>query len=71
MELSRQDTLWVAGKLVSYFADFGRIDDYFRARKIERVKDLPAPLFGFGLEDDMIQNYNMHPQDMKLLLIHI
>ena len=65
MELSRQDTHWVAGKLVSYFADFERIDDYFRARKIERVKDLPAPLFGFGLEDDMFQNYDMHPQDMN------
>jgi hypothetical protein len=65
MELSREDTIWVASKLVNYFADFKRIDDYFRARKIERVKDLPAPLFGFGLEDDMFQNYDMHPQDMN------
>ena len=71
MELSRQDTHWVAGKLVSYFADFERIDDYFRARKIERVKDLPAPLFGFGLEDDMFQNYDMHPQDMNFKITQI
>jgi len=71
MELSRQDTHWVAGKLVSYFADFERIDDYFRARKIERVKDLPAPLFGFGLEDDMFQNYDMHPQDMNFTITQL
>lgn len=68
MELSRADTIFAAQKLMEYFKDFNRIDDYFRARKIERVKNIPAPLFGFGLEDDMFQQYDMHPQDMEFQL---
>lgn len=68
MELSRADTIFAAQKLMEYFKDFKRIDDYFRTRKIERVKNIPAPLFGFGLEDDMFQQYDMHPQDMEFQL---
>ena len=65
MKLDRQEAFDVAHKLIMYFNDFKRIDDYFRARKIERVKNLPVPLPGFGLEDDMFQNYDMHPEDMN------
>ena len=77
MILNKQDSVYAATKLMMYFKDFGRIDDYFRARKIERVKNIPAPLPGFGLEDDMFQSYDMHPEDMNfkivqmLSLIHI
>ena len=59
--LNKQDSIHAATKLIKYFKDFERIDDYFRARKIERVKNIPAPLPGFGLEDDMFQAYDMHP----------
>ena len=49
-----------ASKLVvDYFSKFGRIDDYFRARKIERVKLLPTPLFGMSVEDDMFQEWEL------------
>ena len=65
MILERQDAIWAATKLMNYFKDFNRIDDYFRARKIERVKDIPQSLPGMGLEDDFFQSFNMHPEDMN------
>ena len=71
MILERDDAIWAATKLMKYFENFGRIDDYFRARKIERVKDIPTPLPGMGLEDDMFQDYNMHPEDMDFKVIQI
>ena len=71
MILNREDALWAAEKLTNYFKDFDRIDDYFRARKIERVKNLPTPLPGMGLEDDMFQDFDMHPQDMNFKIAEI
>ena len=65
MILNKQDAIYSATKLIEYFDDFNRIDDYFRARKIERIKSLPTPLFGFSDEDEMFQSYDMHPQDME------
>ena len=44
MILEKQDAIDVSIKLMDYFKDFNRIDDYFRARKIERVKNIPTPL---------------------------
>ena len=38
MILSKSDAVFAATKLMKYFENFGRIDDYFRARKMERVK---------------------------------
>ena len=57
MILNKQDSVYVAMKMMQYFKDFNRIDDYFRARKIERVKDIPAPLPGMSLEDDLFQDF--------------
>ena len=51
MILNKQDSVYIAMKMMKYFKDFNRIDDYFRSRKIERVKDIPAPLPGMSLED--------------------
>ena len=65
MILERQDAIWAATKLMNYFKDFNRIDDYFRARKIERVKDIPAGLPGMSIEDDLFQEFDMHPEDMN------
>jgi len=69
--LEKQDAVYAATKLMKYFQDFNRIDDYFRARKIERVKDLPTPLPGMGLEDDMFQDYDMSPEDMDFKVVAI
>ena len=71
MILNKEDSIFAATKLMKYFRDFNRIDDYFRARKIERVKDLPVPLPGFGLEDDMFQQFDMHPEDMNFKIATI
>ena len=71
MILERDDAIYAATKLMNYFKDFGRIDDYFRARKIERVRNIPTPLPGMGLEDDMFQNYDMHPEDMDFKVMQI
>ena len=71
MRLDRQDAFDVAHKLIMYFNDFKRIDDYFRSRKIERVKDIPTPLPGFGLEDDMFQKYDMHPEEMNFKVVQM
>ena len=71
MELERKDAFNVAHKLLMYFRDFHRIDDYFRARKIERVKNIPVPLPGFGLEDDLFQEWDMHPEDMNFSVIQM
>ena len=71
MILEKQDAVYAATKLTEYFKDFNRIDDYFRARKIERVKNIPTPLPGFGLEDDMFQDYDMSPEDMDFKVVAI
>ena len=71
MILNREDSIYAATKLMKYFRDFNRIDDYFRARKIERVKDIPSPLPGMSMEDDLFQKFDMHPQDMDFKVVQI
>ena len=71
MILNREDSIFAATKLMKYFRDFKRIDDYFRARKIERVKNIPSPLPGMSLEDDLFQNFDMHPNDMNFSVVQI
>ena len=69
MILSEKDTYWAADKLVNYFSDFKRIVDYFRSRKIDRIKEMPTPLFGLGPEDDLFQDFGVHPQDMDFEVV--
>ena len=45
-----------ANIIINFFSSINRIDDYFRLRKIERVKNLPAAIPGFDLEDEIFQN---------------
>ena len=56
---------------MKYFEEFNRIDDYFRARKIDRVKNIPVALPGMGLEDDLFQDFDMHPEDMNFSIIQM
>jgi hypothetical protein len=65
MVLSEKDALWASEKFIEYFKNFNRIDDYFRARKIERVKNIPPPLPGFSIEDSLFQSFDLHPVDMN------
>ena len=71
MILEKQDAVYAATKILEYFSDFNRIDDYFRARKIERVKNIPAPLPGFSMEDELFQEFDMHPEDMNFSIVQI
>ena len=65
--LSKEDAIFAADKVTSYFNKFNRIDDYFRFRKKERVKSIPTSLFG-GPEDDLFSDYSMSPEDMNFRL---
>ena len=71
MILSKEDTIYASKIVVDYFSKFERIDDYFRARKIERVKALPPPLFGMSVEDDMFQSWDMHPEEMNFSVVQM
>ena len=71
MKIEQTTATKTANIIIDFFSNIDRIDDYFRLRKIERVKDLPVPIPGFGLEDDMFQNYDMHPEDMDIEVTQI
>ena len=65
MILNREDALYAANVFVDYFASFGRIDDYLRRVKLERMSNYPTSLPGLGPQDDMFNNFSMHPNDME------
>ena len=65
MILNRTDALYAANVFVDYFSNFGRIDDYLRKVKLERMSNYPTSLPGLGPEDDMFSNFDMHPNDME------
>ena len=71
MKIQPESANKTANIIIDFFSNIDRIDDYFRLRKIERVKDLPVPIPGFGLEDDMFQNYDMYPEDMDIEVTQI
>jgi len=61
--LSKEDAITVANKVVDYYSNFNRIDDYFRHKKSEKIKNIPTSLFG-GPEADLFSDYSMNPEDM-------
>lgn len=65
MILNRTDAIYAANVFVDYFSNFGRIDDYLRRVKLERMANYPVSLPGMGPEDDMFDNFDMHPNDME------
>jgi len=65
MILNREDALYAANVFVDYFASFGRIDDYLRKVKLERMSNYPTSLPGMGPQDDMFSDFTMHPNDME------
>ena len=67
MILNRSDALYAANVFVDYFSNFGRIDDYLRKVKLERMSNYPTSLPGMGPEDDMFDNFDMHPNDMEFV----
>ena len=65
MMLDKQDALYAANVFVDYFSSFGRIDDYLRKVKLERMSNYPTSLPGMGPQDDMFNDFTMHPNDME------
>lgn len=65
MILKREDALYAANVFVDYFANFHRIDDYLRRVKLERMENYPISLPGLGPEDDMFNDFTIHPEDME------
>ena len=65
MILNKEDALYAANVFIDYFQNFGRIDDYLRKVKLERMSNYPTSLPGMGPQDDFFNDYNMHPKDME------
>ena len=65
MILNREDALYAANVFIDYFQNFGRIDDYLRKVKLERMSNYPTSLPGMGPQDDMFSDFTMHPNDMQ------
>jgi hypothetical protein len=65
MILDKEDALYAANVFVDYFSSFGRIDDYLRKVKLERMSNYPTSLPGMGPQDDMFSDFTMHPNDME------
>ena len=65
MKIQTATAIKTANIIIDFFSNIDRIDDYFRLRKIERVKNLPPSIPGFGLEDEIFQDYDMPPNDME------
>ena len=68
MILNREDSIYAANIFVSYYKDFGRIDDYLRKVKLERMSTYPTALPGMGPEDEFFCDFDMHPNDMEFSL---
>jgi hypothetical protein len=68
MILNREDSIYAANIFVSYFKDFGRIDDYLRKVKLERMSKYPTALPGMGPEDEFFCDFDMLPNDMEFSL---
>ena len=68
MILNREDSIYAANIFVSYYKDFGRIDDYLRQVKLERMAKYPTALPGMGPEDEFFCDFDMHPNDMEFSL---
>ena len=68
MILNREDSIYAANIFVSYYKDFGRIDDYLRKVKLERMAKYPTALPGMGPEDEFFCDFDMHPSDMEFSL---
>jgi len=71
MILNKEDALYCANLLQDYFVNFDRIDDYMRNQKQIQIEEMPSTLPGCGLEEDLFNDYTMHPKDMDIELVEI
>ena len=64
MNLSESDAAYAADQFIDYFSNLGRIDEYLRNVKLDRMSKMPTYLPGCGPEEDMFDAFDMHPNDM-------
>jgi hypothetical protein len=69
MKLSYDDALVCVKAFEDYFGDFHRIDDYMRDQKLNDLADMPASIF--PPEDDLFDDFSMHPNDMDPEVVSI
>jgi len=69
MILNSEDTLYAYGKLKEAYGSLNRIDDYFRMKKIDRINSIPPTLFGITHEEDLFQDFTIHPNDMNFKIV--
>jgi len=65
MQLELDDAIYAADKFIDYFSNMGRIDEYLRNVKLDRMSQMQTSILGMGPEDDMFSDFEMHPQDMN------
>ena len=65
MILNREDALHAANIFTNYFSNLENIEDYLRSVKMDRMSNFPTSLPGMGPEDDMFQDFTMHPNEMN------
>lgn len=61
--LTPDQAIWAADQFIDYYKQFNRIDDYFRMIKESRMESGSASLF--GPEDDIFNDFSIHPSEMK------
>jgi hypothetical protein len=70
MKLSFDAALHCAKAFEDYFGNFDRIDEYMRDQKLNSLADIPTnPLF--PIEDELFQDFTMHPKDMDFEVCEI
>ncbi len=68
MILTKEDAFYATNVFTEFFSNFDRIDDYMRQIKMERMKTFPTGLLGMGPEDDLFDDFDMHPNDMEFVI---
>ena len=72
MMLTESEAAYAADKFIDYFSNTGRIDEYLRNVKLDRISEQPSDLSAFfdggggATEDDLFSKFDMHPSDMKI-----
>ena len=63
--LSEQDAIFASNTFKDYYENFNDMSDYLRQIKLERVAEMPKPLFGMALSDDFFHEFTTPPEDMN------
>jgi hypothetical protein len=67
--LNRDDAIYAANVFIDYFKSMNRIDEYLRMVKLSRVSEMSRSLPGMGPEDELFQDFSIHPRDMDFKII--